>query len=153
MIRELIDMRRYLTPLALAFLLNGCATPPVLKNTATDLKPENAHTLIAKEVLTTMAFGSNWIIKAKIVDATISAPSQETATFSGEPYQSYCVNAYVEDPLFSTRTAVSANVRINAVAGRPMAFASARTYRHCTGSNFEAFPELERLAALRDKQA
>src|SRR3954463_11259671 len=97
--------------LVMPCFLAGCATPPALQLNAGDMKSENVRTLIAKEVLDTWVFGSIAIVKAKIINATISAP-QAKGEFSGEPIMSYCVNAFIENPLFPIHKAVSAKVSV-----------------------------------------
>jgi hypothetical protein len=129
-------------------LLASCITPPALQVNATDMKFENVRMLIAKEVLDTMIFGSISLIKAKIINATISAPEAD-GEFSGEPVMSYCVNAYIENPLFPIHTSVSAKVRVLRKDGKAVALPRTRRDVHCSGTGFESFPEIERLSLRR----
>jgi hypothetical protein len=129
-------------------LFAGCATPPALQVNATDMKSENVRTLVAKEVLDTMVFGSVSVVKAKIINATISAPEAD-GEFSGEPVISYCVNAYIENPLFPIHQVVSAKVRVLRKDGKAVALPRTSRYAHCSGTGFEPFPEIERLSLQR----
>jgi hypothetical protein len=133
-------------------LLAGCATPPALQLNANDMRSENVRTLIAKEVLDTMVFGSISVIKAKIINAKISAPEPD-GEFSGEPVMSYCVNAYIENPLFPIHKSVSAKVRVLRKDGKAVALTRTRPDTHCSGIGFEAFPEIERLSLQRYEQS
>lgn len=133
-------------------LLAGCATPPALQLNANDMKSENVRTLIAKEVLDTMVFGSISVIKAKIINATISAPEAD-GELSGEPVTSYCVNAYIENPLFPIHKSVSAKVRVLRKDGKAVALTRTKQDAHCSGTGFEPFPEIERLSLQRYEQS
>ena len=121
----------------------------MLQTTASDMTPENVRTLIAKDLLGTLVFGGG-IIKAKIINATISAPELDT-TRPGEPVSSYCVNAYIENPLFPLHRAVSSRVRVIRKDGKAVTISRERPDAHCDGTGFEPFPEIEKLSAERHK--
>ncbi len=137
-----------LTPIVLVIPLAGCATPPMLQTTASDMKPENVRTLIAKDLLGTLVFGVPF--KAKIINARISAPEVDS-TGSGEPVTSYCVNANIENPLFPLHRAVSSKVRVFRKDGKAITISRERADAHCDGTGFEPFPEIEKLSAERAK--
>lgn len=133
-------------------LLAGCTTPPALQLSANDMKSENVRLLIAKEVLNTWVFGSISVVKAKIINARISAPEIDS-TGSGEPITRYCVNAYIENPLFPLHRAVSSKVRVLRKDGKAITISRERADAHCDGTDFEPFPEIERLSLQRYEQS
>ena len=145
---DLRPLLRPLMPVLLVASLVGCATPPMLQTTAADMKPENVRSLIAKDLLGTLVFGVPF--KAKIINAKISAPEVDS-TGSGEPVSSYCVNAYIENPLFPIHRAVSSNVRVFRKDGKAVTISRERPDAHCDGTGFEPFPEIEKLSAERAK--
>jgi hypothetical protein len=130
----------------LSSALTGCATSPELQPTASDMKPENVRSLIAKDLLGTLVFGRPF--KTKVINAKISAPEIDS-TGSGEPVTSYCVNAYLENPLFPIHRAVSSRVRVLRKNGKAVTISRERPDAHCDGTGFEPFPEIEKLSAER----
>jgi hypothetical protein len=142
-------MTRHLAPFLVGLLLAGCTTPAALRPTKDDLKPENIRILIAKELLRTPAFGSISVIKAKIIDAQISAPSERRGLFSGEPYIHYCVTAFIENPLFPIHQPAYAEVEVTESNGQRKIRVRSRSSIACGASNSEPYPEIEKLSLQR----
>ncbi|WP_091132914.1 hypothetical protein [Microvirga guangxiensis] len=118
----------------------------MLQTNASDMKPENVRTLIAKDLLGTLVFGSPF--KTKVINAKISAPEVDS-TRVGEMVSSYCVNAYLENPLFPLHRAISSKVRVYRKDGKAVTISRESPDTHCNGTGFEPFPELEKLSAER----
>jgi hypothetical protein len=111
-------------------------------------RQESLRTAIARLALRTPEFGSISIIPAKIINATISAPMQRQALFTGEPYTYYCVRGYIENPLFPIHQAAYAEVRVTERGGQPnIRVVSSKLA--CAGTSFEPFQEIEQLSVAR----
>jgi hypothetical protein len=146
-------MKRLLAALSISLLLAGCVTPSALQPSVDDLKPDNLRAAIAKELLQTAAFGSVSLIKAKIINARISAPSEEHTLFSKEPYTHYCVTAFIENPLFPIHQAAYGEIEITGKDGKRSIHVRTRTTNPCSGTNFEPYPEIEQLSLRRYEQS
>jgi hypothetical protein len=142
-----------LSALLLCGALTGCVTSPALQPTATDMKPENIRVLIAKRLLQTPAFGSISLIKAKIINARISPPSERRSFLSGEPYTYYCVVAFIENPLFPLHQAAYGEVEVTEANGQRNIYVRSRQNIACNDSNSTPFPEIETLSLQRYEQS
>jgi hypothetical protein len=146
-----LSCRRYsarLLTLAICSVLGGCVTAPALQPSATDLKSENIRTLIAKQMLQTPAFGSMSLIKAKIINARISAPI-EKRNAAGEPYTYYCVNAFIENPLYPIHQTASGEVEVTDSNGQRAVRVRSSIRILCESPNSDHFPEVEKLSLER----
>jgi hypothetical protein len=138
---------RYLLILAVSLGLSACTASGSQKPEINGHQ-ESLRTAIARLTLQTPEFGSISVIKAKIINARISAPVQKQDPFSGEAYTSYCIQGAIENPLFPIHQAAYAEAEVKGHDGqRRIQIRSSKMA--CGGSGFEPFPEIEELSIAR----
>jgi len=140
-------MSRYILIVILATTLSACVTSA--PGPKLDGGQESIRAAIARLALRTPAFGSISIIKAKIIDAKISAPEQRRMLFTGEPYTYHCVQAFIENPMFPVHQPAYAQVEITNRDGHPSIKIRSSTLTQCSGAGFEPFPEIEEQSVRR----
>ncbi|MBM1169806.1 hypothetical protein [Microvirga arabica] len=140
-------MLRHLSTLIVSLGLSACTTSGSQKPEI-DGHQESLRTAIARLTLQTPEFGSISVIKAKIINARISAPLEKREAFSGEAYTSYCIHGAIENPLFPIHQQAYAEAQIKERGGqRKIQIHASRLA--CGGSGFEPFPEIEELSIAR----
>jgi hypothetical protein len=137
-------MFRCLSVALVALSLSGCIRTGSQQVTATG-EQESLRTAIARLALKTPEFGSVSIIKAKIINARISAPHHRRSPFTGEEYTYYCIQAAIENPMFPLHQPAYADVEVN--AQQRIEVTSRRSA--CLGAQFEPFPEIEAMSVAR----